>query len=157
MAPAPYHGKVFRLKKHCVLVHVCEPDQPDPLSVPTQIINMAVTPHQRLELSDTAAFILRFLLMRVDTNLIKDLLISEYLEITDDNQANAKISEFIDHYMKTTEVDEKVLEVIPDSEIPPRKPVGQIKPKKKEKFQKPLKVDFTVGSVGWTVFKLPLR
>ena len=154
MAPSPYHGKVFRLKKHCVLVHVCEPDQPDPLSVPVQIINMGVTPHQRLELSDTAAFILRFLLMRVDTNLIKDLLISEYVEITDDTQANAKISEFIDHYMKTTEADERVLEI---KEISPRKPVGQIKPTKKEKFQKPLKLDFTVGSVGWTVFKLPLR
>lgn len=157
MAPAPYEGQHFRLKKHCVLIHVCEPDQPDPLSVPMQIINMAVTPHQCLELSETAAFIMRFLLQRVDTKLIRELLQSEFQGITSDALADAQITEFVEHYMNTTINEEKVLEAIPATERSAQKALGQIKPKKRGKFKKPLKLDFSVGSVGWTVFKLPLR
>jgi hypothetical protein len=59
--------------------------------------------------------------------------------------------------MNTTINEENVLEAIPATERSAQKALGQIKPKKRGKFKKPLKLDFSVGSVGWTVFKLPLR
>ena len=157
MPPAPYSGELFRLKDKCVLLHVHEPNKHALTSVPIQIINMGVHPNQCLEVTDTAAFILRFLLQKVDTSLIREMLKSEFEGLTTDAEADAQIDAFINHYLKTSDIHEQVLEVIPGNERPGKRALGHIKPKQKSDFQQPFKLDFTVNPVGWTVFKLPLR
>jgi hypothetical protein len=104
MATAPYSGKVFELgkkddtfedKKRLTFVDVFNEDGSRP--GPPMIINKKgkdESKYKHYVLTDSGAFILSFVLHRVDTDLIKQIYMSEYG--TNESTTNAEIKALID-------------------------------------------------------------
>jgi hypothetical protein len=99
MTTAPYSGKVFGFPHHrCAFVDAVKEN--GTRVSPPQIIDKKGGPNDSAKyrfhpLNDSGAFILVFLLQRVDTDVIKQAYMSEY-GITDETVANADIKALID-------------------------------------------------------------